>query len=188
MKNDALIVVVSISASVVAWPVTSLAQASAPVADAGLQVVAVPTPAATAAADELMRLQEDTLLLKAELKKLDVLAQVAERQKSLHQIGNPATNGAMSLLATQSLGGAMSATLTASDGSEFDVRAGDTLAEGTRVAEIRSGAVVLSVQDGHRVTLAVSTLSRGVSRNSLVANSAGSNGVPGMSISPMPPR
>ncbi|TKC86962.1 type IV pilus biogenesis protein PilP [Trinickia terrae] len=185
MRNDALTILAL--ACAFSCPAAALAEASAPAADAGTRVSVQPTAAAMQAANELMRLQEDTLLLKAQLKKLDAQAQVAEREQTLHRMGNPVTYGEVSLLATQSLGKAMSATLASSDGSEFDVRAGDTLPDGMRVVQIRSGAVVLAGQDGRRTTLTVSMPAHGGAR-SLAANNAGPGGVPPIPTLPMPSR
>lgn len=189
MKSDnALAALAALAASAAsalacacAWPVTALAQASTPAASV------VPTAAATQAANELMRLQEDTLLLKAELKKLDAQAQVVEREQALHRMGNTVTYGEVSLVATQSLGKSMSATLSSNDGSEFDVRTGDTLPGGMRVVQIRSGALVLAGENQRRTTLTVSTPSRGAVRN-VAANGSDAGGVPPIPSLPLPSR
>jgi hypothetical protein len=180
MNNDTIRIVLAF-AFVLAWPMTTLAQASTPAA------AVVPTPAAVQAANVLMRLQEETLLLKAELKKLDAQTQVAEREQALHRMGGTATYGEESLVATQSLGKTMSATLSSSDGSEFDVRVGDTLPDGMRVTQIRSGALVLAGEDGRRTTLTVSMPAHGALR-SVAANGAAAGGVPPIPTLPMPSR
>lgn len=168
-------------ALVLAWPITAVSQASTPAA------AVVPTPAAVQVANELMQMQEETLLLKAELKKLDAQAQVAEREQTLHRMGSTVTYGEVSLVATQSLGKTMSATLSSSDGSEFDVRAGETLPDGMRVVQIRSGAVVLVSEDGRHTTLTVSMPAHGALRN-IAANGTAAGGVPPIPTLPMPAR
>jgi hypothetical protein len=172
MKNDRAMALLMI-ACCFAWPVAALAQgpgaaadasAGAPAnvpagapADAGPRATVVPTPAAVQAANELMQLQEETLLLKAQLKKLDAQAEVVEREQAIHRMGGTTSYGDISLVATQSLGKRMNATISSSDGAEMDVRAGDTLPNGMRVVSIRSGAIVLAGEDGHRVTLTVTS-------------------------------
>ncbi|MEJ0003019.1 MAG: type IV pilus biogenesis protein PilP [Pararobbsia sp.] len=188
MKNDLVLTVLALACAF-ACPVAALAEDSASTApsaaDVAPHVSVVPTATAVQAANELMRLQEDTLLLKAELKKLDAQAQVAEREQALHRMGNTVTYGEMSLLATQSLGRTMSATLSSGDGAELDVRTGDTLPDGMRVVRISSGSLVLEGADGHRTTLNVSTPSRGVPRNFAAANGAAMSGMPNTPTFPM---
>lgn len=133
------------------------AAVSAAAAPAAPAAAVVPTPAAMAAANELMQLQEDTVVLKAQLKKLDAQEQVAEREASLSQMGRTVTNTEVAVVATQSLGGETSATVRTVDGGELDVRAGDTLPNGMHVVSIRSGAMVLQNLNGQRNTLIVSS-------------------------------
>lgn len=190
MRNDNAWIVGALVCGLMG-PTVALAQAAAPApvsasaassaASAQPRAAVVPTPAAAQAANELMRLNEDTLLLKAQLKKLETQAQVAQREQALHQMGGASVSmGQVSLIVTQSLGQATIATLSA-DGAEFDVRAGDRLPDGSRVAQIRPGMLVLADPDGHRTMLTVSAPSRGGLRN-VAANPLGPAGVP-----PLPP-
>lgn len=182
MKNDKALIAL---AWAIAGPTVAFAQgADGPTAAADLRAAVVPTPAAVQTASELMRLQEDTLLLKARLKKLDAQAQVAQREQSMRTSGGGIAYGEIALIATQSLGRATAATLS-SDGSEFDVQAGDRLPNGSRVAQIRPGRVVLTDPGGHSTMLAVSTRVRGAPRD-LAANVIGPVGVP--PIPTLPPR
>lgn len=194
MRNDRALTV--LAACCFAWPMLAVAQAGAPAparsassasapADAPRAVV-VPTAAAMAAATELMRLQEDTVVLKAELKKLDAQAQVAEREDALHRMGRTQTYDEITLVATQSLGKTMSATVLTSDGGELDVRSGDTLPNGARVKSIRSGAMVLEADGGRRTTLTVSSHRQSMR---ITAAAGGPNGgVPPFPTLPMPTR
>jgi type IV pilus biogenesis protein PilP len=168
-----------------AWPLLAFAQASASAADAAPRVEVVPTEAARQAANELMQLQEETLILKAQLKKLDAQAQVAERQEALHRMGNSAAPFSdVSLVATQSLGKRISATVATTDGAEFDVTMGDTLPNGMRVAAIHPGSIVLASSNGHRTTLAVSSSARQSSRNVTQAAAGSVPPIPTLSTSP----
>ncbi|RDU96765.1 type IV pilus biogenesis protein PilP [Trinickia dinghuensis] len=177
-----------------AWPACALATGDASAASAGTKPLAAasaataapasPAPATqatTQAATELMQLQEETLLLKAQLKKLDAQAQVAEREEALRRMGGPVAYGELALTATQSLGKVTSATLSSSDGAEFSVRAGEVLPNGMRVVSIRPGAVVLAGRSGHRETLAVVPPQQSLRDASVTgpANGAG--------LSPLPP-
>jgi hypothetical protein len=182
MKNDRALTVLA-AACCIAWPMSATAQSSAPAPGNTVpRAVVVPTPAAMAAADELMRLQEDTVVLKAELKKLDAQAAVAERKDAIDRAGHRAIETNVSLIATQSLGKTMFASVATSDGGELDVRTGDTLPNSMRVVSIRSGAIVVEARDGHHSTLTVSSAPRMVE-----ATGAGTanNGVPPLPTLPM---
>jgi type IV pilus biogenesis protein PilP len=182
MKSDRTLIVLAI-ACCVTWPLSAAAQSSAPApADTGPRVVAMPTPAATEAADKLMQLQEETVVLKAELKELDAQAEVAEREDAINRLGHSEISNNVTLIATQSLGQAMVASVATSDGSELDVRTGDTLPNSMRVVSIRSGAVVVETRNGHRSTLTVSSTSRIATTPS--ANQA-NNGIPPLPTLPM---
>jgi type IV pilus biogenesis protein PilP len=143
--------------SVLGWPLICLAASTdAPpaVSTSGAESPASPT---RVAATELMQLQEDTVVLKAQLRKLDAQAQVAEREAALDQLGRTGADGRIAVLATQSFGGATSATLQADDGSELDVQVGDALPNGMRVVAIRPGAVVVETREHRRVSVSVVT-------------------------------
>lgn len=146
-----------------------------------------PDPAASqaqAAAAELMQLQEDTVVLKAQLRKLDAQAQVAEREASLDRLGDPDGNARLAVLATQSFEGVASATLQTGDGSEYDVHAGDLLPDGTRVEAVRPGAVVVETRTHRRMTLAVATPSRGATRLAAASPQSGVPPIP--TLPPLP--
>jgi hypothetical protein len=200
MKNDRAMALLMMIACCFAWPVAALAQgpggaANAPAnvptnaptdtpADAGPRATVVPTPAAVQAANELMQLQEETLLLKAQLKKLDAQAEVVEREQAIHRMGGTTSYGDISLVATQSLGKKMNATISSSDGAEMDVRAGDTLPNGMRVVSIRSGAIVLAGEDGRRVTLTVTSPQQAPHNVAATGSAADGAGVPPLPTSP----
>lgn len=189
----------------VAWPALASAQAAstpltvrpdstpasgaAPVkAPANASADTTPSPAALAASRELMGLQEDTVILKAQLKKLEAQAEVAARQDALGKMGRAVTNDEIAVVATQSLGNAMSATLNVNDSSEVDVHAGDTLPNGMRVVSIRPGAVVID-SHGMRTTLTVSATRVRDARMVATGGPTGmSMGTPPIPTIPMPGR
>jgi type IV pilus biogenesis protein PilP len=182
MRNDRAMTVLMV-ASIFAWPISALARSETPdPANTGATVAT--TPAAVQAANELMRLQEDTLLLKAQLKKLDAEAQVVEREEALPRMGRPVPYGDMSLVATQSLGKATSATISSGDGAEIGVETGDMLPNGMHVVSIRSGAIVLAGREGHHVTLTVVSPQQ-TARNIAAMGAANSGGVPPFPVLPM---
>lgn len=143
------------------------------------------SPAALAAANQLMTLQEDTVILKAQLKKLEAQADVAARQDALGRMGHVVNPDTLGVVATQSLGDTMIATINVSDGSELDVRAGDQLPNGVRIVSIHPGVVVVD-SNGRRSTLTVSSPRSRDSR--MVAINGNSSGVPPIPSYPMPAR
>ncbi|MEA3119678.1 MAG: hypothetical protein QOI13_2948 [Paraburkholderia sp.] len=183
MKNNRTLAVLA-AVCCIAWTMSASAQNSAPAPAAAPRAVVVPTPAAAATADELMRLQEDTVVLKAELKKLDAQADVAEREDAINRMGHRAIESNVSLIATQGLGKTMFASVATSDGGELDVRTGDTLPNSMRVVSIRSGAIVVEARDGHRSTLTVSSAPRMIAATGAGANTP-NNGVPPIPTLPM---
>ena len=156
---------------------TSVKQMPVAVQPADAQSEAVGPALPRGAAAELMRLQEDTVVLKAQLKKLDAQAQVAERERALDRLSGGPSYDDVRVLATQSLGTATSATLSLSDGTEVEARSGDTLPNGMRVVAIRAGLVTVERHGGKRMVLPVWS-ARGVSRM------AAQQGVPSMSMVP----
>ncbi|MBN3853202.1 type IV pilus biogenesis protein PilP [Paraburkholderia sp. Ac-20340] len=169
----------SATAAHAATPASNIAPAStnpstnpsATAAAPALVADVVPGAAAVSAANQLMRLQEDTVVLKAQLKKLDAQAQVAEREAAIGRLDRNGASAVYTLLTTESLGGASSATLQTADGAEFDVLAGDTLPDGQRVLAIRPGAVDIGAgHGGRRSTLTVMTTHRAATRLAAAAN------------------
>lgn len=165
-------------------------KAAAPAPGAALAKAAPPpdptaSPAALAAANQLMSLQEDTVILKAQLKKLEAQADVAARQDALGRMGHAVNADQLGIVATQSLGKTMMATIDVNDGSELDVHAGDQLPNGIRIVSIRPGVVVVD-SNGRRSTLTVSSPRQRESR--MVAVNGTSSGVPPIPTLPMPAR
>ncbi|WP_367949089.1 type IV pilus biogenesis protein PilP [Paraburkholderia sp. NMBU_R16] len=134
-----------------------------------------------------MQLEEDTVILKAQLKKLDAQTQLAQRQQTLRELGDDASGSGLSIVATQSLGGAMSAVVSTSNGGEFDVHVGDVLPGALRVVSIHPGAVVIAEHGGHRSTLSVRASSKEPLRN-FTLSGVPTGAIPPIPSVPMPPR
>lgn len=112
--------------------------------------------AATAA--RLTQLQSETVLLQAQLKKLETQQQVIERTAQLARAlggGAPAA-GQFTVTAIEGVGKRAFATLRMNGGAEFEVQRGDALPDGGRVVAIEPRAVVVST---HGRTVRLSTAS-----------------------------
>jgi type IV pilus biogenesis protein PilP len=159
MKNDFVVCAWALASclSVPAWAATADDPASPAAAQAEPSALQAPAPAQAAvpAAAELMRLQEDTVVLKAQLKKLDAQAEVAQREQALDRMGDTPAYDDVRVMATQSLGNRMWATMSLNDGSEVDARPGDTLPNGLRIIAIHSGSVLVERRSGKRSELPV---------------------------------
>ena len=143
------------------------------------------------AAAELTHLQEQTMLLRAEIKKLDAQAEVAQRNAVLTRLGsagNAADSSfdAVRVVAIEGLGRRFSARLQSSGGQEFDVSAGDMLPNGLHIVSIASNEVVGRWSSGQTLHLmpVLASRSGAVFNPGVSSASAGTapmpNGVPGL--------
>lgn len=100
--------------------------------------------AATAA--RLTQLQSETVLLQAQLKKLETQQQVIERAAQLARAlgGGAPAGGQFTVTAIEGVGKRAFATLRMNGGAEFEVQRGDALPDGGRVVAIEPRAVVVS--------------------------------------------
>ncbi|RQR60621.1 type IV pilus biogenesis protein PilP [Burkholderia sp. Bp9126] len=99
-----------------------------------------------ATAARLTQLQSETVLLQAQLKKLETQQQVIERTAQLARAlggGAPAA-GQFTVTAIEGVGKRAFATLRMNGGAEFEVQRGDALPDGGRVVAIEPRAVVVS--------------------------------------------
>ncbi|MTV41724.1 type IV pilus biogenesis protein PilP [Duganella radicis] len=111
-------------------------------------------------ADQLTRIEGETLLLKARERQLDVQASIlskqndiAARQSAVDQLARNAAAGDPVVLGMEGLGRTMVATVQLGDGAVLDVQAGDLLPNGMRVVSVAPRSVI--VQKGKaRVRLA----------------------------------
>src|SRR5688572_28059863 len=101
-------------------------------------------------AEQLARIEAETAVLKARARKVDVQAQIAAKQAEIaarnaearRNAPPPGADGPM-LRAIEGIGDRLYATIELPHRGTFDVRAGDTLADGSRVVSVRPGEVVL---------------------------------------------
>lgn len=97
-----------------------------------------------ATAARLTQLQSETVLLQAQLKKLETEQQVAERTAQLARVRGGAPAGQLAVTAIEGVGKRAFATLRMNGGAEFEVERGDALPDGGRVVAIEPRAVVVS--------------------------------------------
>jgi len=131
--------------------------ASAPAAAKPLSAasaVIAPSPVVASTADELTRLQDQTMLLQARLKELDAQQAVQTRLQALRGGATP-TLDSVRVIAVEQMGATRLATVRLNDGSEFEVAPGDTLLDGTRVTAIENGVVSVRLRGGKAARLRV---------------------------------
>ncbi|CAB3770833.1 hypothetical protein LMG29660_06735 [Burkholderia puraquae] len=97
-----------------------------------------------ATAARLTQLQSETVLLQAQLKKLETEQQVAERSAQLARVRGGAPAAQFAVVAIEGVGKRAFATLRMNGGAEFEVQRGDVLPDGGRVVAIEPRAVVVS--------------------------------------------
>ncbi|KVO31371.1 pilus assembly protein PilP [Burkholderia ubonensis] len=97
-------------------------------------------------AARLTQLQSETVLLQAQLKKLETQQQVIERAAQLARAlgGGAPAGGQFTVTAIEGVGKRAFATLRMNGGAEFEVQRGDALPDGGRVVAIEPRAVVVS--------------------------------------------
>jgi type IV pilus biogenesis protein PilP len=100
--------------------------------------------------DKLTRIEEETMLLKARERQLDVRAsilnkqtEIASREGAISQQGQAGRQADPVVHGVEGLGRAMFATLEMADGSLVEAQAGDVLANGMRVLSVAPGNVVV---------------------------------------------
>ncbi|AJY31499.1 type IV pilus biogenesis family protein [Burkholderia thailandensis 34] len=114
---------------------------------AGAARAAGPAPSddGGATAARLTQLQSETVLLQAQLKKLETQQQVIERAAQLARVlGGGAPAGQFAVTAIEGVGKRAFATLRMNGGADFEVQRGDALPDGGRVVAIEPRAVVVS--------------------------------------------
>lgn len=124
------------------------------------------------AAEEMTHLQEDTVLLKAQLKRLDAQTEVAEKSAALNRLGDNGGLEQIQVVAIEGLGHKMQATLQFPDGGQFDVGPGDTLPNGIRIASIEAKSVTVERHGEKPARLLLVALQAGAARNTAQPYSA----------------
>lgn len=117
-----------------------------------------PAPAATA--DSLARIENETLLLKAQERQMAVRLVLATQRNDLAQrhaetrsLERPARAGDPTVVAVEGIGSHPSVTLVMDNGSQFDAAIGDVLPNGMTVLSVRAGEVVVGRGRAERIRL-----------------------------------
>lgn len=141
---------------------------------------------AQSVADDLTRIESETLVLKAREKQLDVQAkivakqgEIAARQAESERITQSPALGNPVILSIEGLGKSMFATLQLDNGTTVDVQAGDMLSNGMKVLTIGVNEVIIQTAKKKRMRLAAAS-------QAAPALDAGYPG-PGMRLPPLPP-
>jgi type IV pilus biogenesis protein PilP len=149
----------SASPGVQAAPQTPAVAASAAVAPAPAPAPAAaaqidpPSPEAAATVAALTRLEGETVVLKAELKKLETQTQIAQRAAELNRLNGAGAPDEVRVRAVEGLGNKLFATLESRSAGEFEVKAGDTLPNGMKIVSIKPNAVYAQLRGGAKVQL-----------------------------------
>jgi len=118
------------------------------------------TALAQSAIDNLSKIEEETLLLKAREKQLVIKAQIAAKEAELASKNMDASRFQQSpedapmILSIEGIGKNLYATLQMRNGSTMDVSNGDTLPNGMKVVSIRSNEVLVETAKNRRIRLA----------------------------------
>lgn len=115
-----------------------------------------------AAADQLSRIEAETLILKAREKQLIVQssivakeAEIASKQSETSRLTRPGTSSDPTVQSVEGIGAALHATLQLENGSTIDVQAGDVLPNGMTVVSIRGNQVIVA-ENKRRIRLGAS--------------------------------
>jgi type IV pilus biogenesis protein PilP len=111
-------------------------------------------------ADQLSRIDAETLVLKAQERQLAVQTKILQlqadlnnRQTSIDQNARPGAPGDPTVQSIEGIGDAVFATLLFENGSSIDVRTGDVLPNGMRVLSVRTNEVTVSAEKQRNVRL-----------------------------------
>lgn len=141
---------IAVAAVAHAAPRVQQSGASAPVATAALDA---PSSEAAATVAALTRLEGETVVLKAQLKKLETQTQIAQRSAELNRLNGAGAPDDVRVRAVEGLGSRLFATLESRSAGEFEVRVGDTLPNGMKIVSIKPNAVYAQVRGGAKVQL-----------------------------------
>lgn len=137
-------------------PAAAASSAPAPTpapAPAAAAQVDPPSPEAAATVAALTRLEGETVVLKAELKKLETQTQIAQRAAELNRLNGGGAPDEVRVRAVEGLGSKLFATLQTRSAGEFEVKAGDTLPNGMKIVSIKPNAVFAQLRGGAKVQL-----------------------------------
>jgi type IV pilus biogenesis protein PilP len=115
---------------------------------------------AESASDNLTRIEEETLILKARERQLEVQAKIIAKQNEIafkqaetEHISQPPVVGNPLIHSVEGIGAAMFATLQLDNGNIVDVQVGDVLSNGMRIVSIRPNEVMVETQKKKRIRL-----------------------------------
>lgn len=112
-----------------------------------------PSPEAAATVAALTRLEGETVVLKAQLKKLETQTQIAQRAAELSRLNGDAGPEDVRVSAVEGVGTKLYATLVSRNEGQYEVKAGDTLPNGMKILSIKSNAVYAQSRSGAKVQL-----------------------------------
>ena len=111
-------------------------------------------------AEQLTRIDAETLVLKAQERQLSVQTKILQlqaelnnRQTSMDQNARPGAPGDPTVQSIEGIGNDIFATLLFENGSSIDVRTGDILPNGMRVLSVRTNEVTVSADKRRNVRL-----------------------------------
>lgn len=114
---------------------------------------------AESTADNLSRIEAETLILKAQEKQIQVRAQIADRESEI--VSKQIASGHASRFAeapvvrgVEGIGNNLYASLYLENGSSVDVRSGETLSNGMKIVSIRANEVIVENRNKRRMRLA----------------------------------
>jgi type IV pilus biogenesis protein PilP len=111
--------------------------------------------------EELLKLGEETTILKAKAKRLEAQGQVATMQRQLDLASNPGTSVApapiplFAVQAIEGIGPTLYATILLDDGVTRDVKQGDVIGNNIRIVGIKPGEVIYQRGKARPVTARV---------------------------------
>lgn len=116
---------------------------------------------ADSTADNLTRIEAETLVLKAREKQLAVKAliavkqaEIASKQAEAARVARPAMAGDPTIRSVEGIGPTLYATLQLENGSTLDVKSGDVLPNGMRIVTIQANEVTVETGKKRLIRLA----------------------------------
>jgi type IV pilus biogenesis protein PilP len=141
---------------------------------------------AESTSDSLTRIEEETLILKAKEKQLDIQAKIASKRSEIaakqaeaDRLVRTASADDPVIRSVEGIGATVYATLQFSNGTTVDAKEGDVLQNGMRVISIHPNEVIVQTQKKKRIRLAAGSFA------STPYSPAYPNGV--MAMPPLPP-
>ncbi|HEY0846345.1 MAG TPA: type IV pilus biogenesis protein PilP [Noviherbaspirillum sp.] len=103
--------------------------------------------------DALTRIEAETAVLKAQVKKLEAQAQIAAKQAEISRMAGVPTVSDPRVRAIEGIGNSLHALVQIESGSTLEVKTGDMLPDGSRVVSIRPNEVIIQKSNKKKVRL-----------------------------------